>query len=284
VKERDVKMKKDESDKKNNGEPVEVGKASAAKDPGPAKGAQGSEEEKVLEVSGQENPEAAEKKQASGKDSGGEAASPSGSESTEPDTDTGEEEDASKKLESLARENEQLKKEQEEMEDKHLRLRADFDNFRKRVNKEKANLIQYGNETLLLDLLPVVDNIERILAHSFKESGWEAFREGVELVLTDLRNMLSKYGVQAIEALGKAFDPNLHEAMQRIESDEVSPDTILEEYQKGYLYRERLLRPSRVTVAVAPEEKKEEEAAVEEGSQTSDKGKDEAEEDKKILQ
>lgn len=268
-------MKADGHDRKRKGEPVEEGKDPEARDPEPD--TKGGEESNGKDRNREEVHEAAE--HADGCETGLKGERPS---LAEPEKDA--EGDASKIQERLGRENERLKSELEEMEDKHLRLRADFDNFRKRVNKEKANLIQYGNETLLLDLLPVVDNMERILAHSFQESGWEAFRRGVELVLTEIHDTLSKYGVQKIDAIGKEFDPNLHEAMQRVESGEAVSDTVVEEYQSGYLYRDRLLRPSRVMVAVAPKEEKEERTGEGEDSEASGSDKNDGKENKKIIQ
>lgn len=199
----------------------------------------------------------------------------------EKDTNGGKSDPAEK---SSMDEGEKHVREKEELEDKYLRLRADFENFRKRSNKEKANLIQYGNESLLGDLLPVVDNIERVLTYSFQESGWEHFREGIELVLTEIHKTLGRYGVRAIDALGKPFDPNLHEAMQRVETDDAPPDTVVEEYQKGYFYHERLLRASRVAVAVAHQEEQKDEASKPEGRSPEENGEESRKEEKKILQ
>ena len=176
---------------------------------------------------------------------------------------------------------EQLVQENEELQDKFVRLMADFDNYRKRATKEKSDVIQFGNEGLLKDILPVIDNIERLLTYSYEEGSWKSFQEGIELLLSEINKTLAKYGVESIEALGKAFDPNIHQAMQRSETDEVDANTVVEVYQKGYLYRGRLLRPSLVVVAVPP--KGEEEAKGEEESpgpddpagEAGDKGEDE---------
>ena len=176
---------------------------------------------------------------------------------------------------------EQLVKENEELQDKLVRLMADFDNYRKRASKEKSDVIQFGNEGLLKDILPVIDNVERLLTYSYREGSWKSFQEGVELLLAEINKTLAKYGVEAIEALGKVFDPNIHQAMQRSETDEVEANTVVEVYQKGYLYRSRLLRPSLVVVAVPPKGEEEEEG--EEGApgpddpdgEAGDKGEDE---------
>lgn len=145
---------------------------------------------------------------------------------------------------------EQLAKENEQLQEKFVRLMADFDNFRKRASKEKSDIIQFGNEGLLKDILPVIDNIERLLKYSYEESRWKNFQEGIELLLAEINKTLANYGVEPIEALGKPFDPNLHQAMQRAETDEVEANTVVEVFQKGYVYRGRLLRPSLVVVAV----------------------------------
>ena len=176
---------------------------------------------------------------------------------------------------------EHLVKENEELQDKFVRLMADFDNYKKRASKEKSDVIQFGNEALLRDILPIIDNIERLLTYSYREGSWKSFQEGIELLLAEIGKTLAKYGVEPIEALRKAFDPNLHQAMQRSETDEVDANTVMEVYQKGYLYRGRLLRPSLVVVAVPP--KGEEEAKGEEdgpgsddpSGEAGDKGKDE---------
>lgn len=144
-------------------------------------------------------------------------------------------------------------KEKEELQEQLLRLRADFENFRKRAAKERADTIQFGNEALLKDLLPVIDNIERVLSSSLKEQDWKGLQEGIRLVLTEIRKTLAQRGLEAIPAVGAPFDPNVHEAIQRIETADATTATVLEECQKGYLYRGRLLRPSLVVVAVPPE-------------------------------
>jgi molecular chaperone GrpE len=163
-----------------------------------------------------------------------------------------------------------LVQENEELQDKFVRLMADFDNFRKRAGKEKSEVIQFGNEGLLKDMLPIIDGIERLLTYSYQEGSWKSFQEGIELLLTEIGKTLARYGVEPIEALGKPFDPNLHEAMQRIETAEALANTVVEVYQKGYVYRGRLLRPSLVVVAVPP--KVEDEAEGQGGGDGGDEG------------
>ena len=202
--------------------------------------------------------------------------------SVEQETEASEKEaDAAPAELSPEQREEQLVKENEELQDKFVRLMADFDNYKKRASKEKSDVIQFGNEGLLKDILPVIDNIERLLTYSYREGTWKSFQEGIELLLAEINKTLSKYGVEPIEALGKPFDPNVHQAMQRAETDEVDANMVVEVYQKGYSYRDRLLRPSLVVVSVPP--KGEEEAKEEEGvpgsedlgGEAGDKGEDE---------
>ena len=171
-------------------------------------------------------------------------AAPAGPDSAAPGPAT-EGQDA---LEALER----TKKEKEELHDTYIRLLADFDNYKKRMTREKADLIRFANESLLRDFLPVIDNIERLKAHSSSEGDWDALLKGIELILQDIKKLLAKYDVHPIEAVGKPFDPTQHEAIQKVETTQSPPHTVIEEYQKGYTFRGRLLRPSAVCVAVQP--------------------------------
>jgi molecular chaperone GrpE len=135
--------------------------------------------------------------------------------------------------------------------DKYLRERADLENYRKRVQREKEELLKYGNESLLLEILPAVDSMEMALSHATEESA-SAVIEGVNLTLTMLLSTLKKFGATPIEAKGKAFDPAFHQAMTQVESSECAPNTIIDEFQKGYMLNDRLLRAALVSVATAP--------------------------------
>jgi molecular chaperone GrpE len=132
--------------------------------------------------------------------------------------------------------------------DKFVRERADLENYRKRVQRDKEDLLKYGNESLLLEILPVIDNMERALIHSSEES-MSAVIEGVELTLSMLMAALKKFGVSPIETTGKMFDPAYHQAMTQVESAEHASNTVVEEFQKGYMLNDRLLRPAMVSVA-----------------------------------
>ncbi|MBK5275044.1 MAG: nucleotide exchange factor GrpE [Desulfuromonadales bacterium] len=135
--------------------------------------------------------------------------------------------------------------------DRFLRERADLENYRKRVNKEKEELLNYGNKSLIEDILPVLDSLERALAHA-SEDGLGALVDGIRMTHGMLLASLKKYGVAPVESAGAAFDPAFHQAMAQVPTDEYPANTVVEEYQKGYLLKERLLRPAMVTVATAP--------------------------------
>lgn len=135
--------------------------------------------------------------------------------------------------------------------DKYLRERADLENYRRRVQKEKEDLMKYGNECLLLEILPVLDNMERALGHASEET-LSAVIEGINITRNMLLSVLKKFGVEPIESRGAVFDSAFHQAMCQIESGELAPNTVIEEFQKGYMLNDRLLRPAMVSVAAVP--------------------------------
>ncbi len=160
-----------------------------------------------------------------------------------------------KKLKEL----EELKKKHKELHERFIRLAADFDNYRKRVAKEKSDIAEYGNEELIKSLLDVIDNLERALLHAETGNAGSSLQEGIELVYNQLNNLLQKFGVERVEAgKGTMFDPRFHQAFEKVETEEVSPGLILEEMVKGYIFKGRLLRPAVVSVAAGIKEKKEE--------------------------
>ena len=134
--------------------------------------------------------------------------------------------------------------------DRLLRLQADFDNTRKRLEKEKQDFVKFANEGMILELLNVLDDLERTvdLAQS-KHQDLPAFLKGVEMILAHLYEMLKEYGVKPIEAQGKLFDPHYHEALMQAENKDVPEHTILEELQKGYLLNDRVIRTAKVKVS-----------------------------------
>jgi len=132
-----------------------------------------------------------------------------------------------------------------------LRAMAEFDNYRKRVARDADHQKKMATEALVRDLLPVLDNLERALEHC--QDRTTGLAEGVEMVLKQLHGVLAKRGVAPIEALGQAFDPNLHEAMMQTDSATVPADHVAGEFQRGYLLNGRMLRPSRVVVSKGSE-------------------------------
>lgn len=147
-----------------------------------------------------------------------------------------------------------LEKEKAQLEERWVRLQADFDNHRKRTLREKQEALSYGHELVVKDLLPVVDNLERAIEHASASTGadFEGMLQGVDLVRRELLAVLAKHGVSPIEAEGEVFDPNLHEALGQMEDDKVPAGRVGKMLQRGYRLRDRLLRPARVMVSKGP--------------------------------
>lgn len=135
-----------------------------------------------------------------------------------------------------------------------LRLQADFDNTRKRVEKEKQDFTRFANEAIILELLNVLDDLERAvgLAES-KHEDLQAFLKGVEMILAHLYEMLKEYGLRPVEAEGKPFDPHLHEALMQAENKDLPEHTVIEELQKGYMLNDRVIRTAKVKVSKQPQ-------------------------------
>lgn len=153
------------------------------------------------------------------------------------------------KLSKKENENKLLKKEKEELKDKYLRLAAEMDNLRKRVEREKEEHYQYALSAFMKELLVVLDNFERALESGDDEKG-KSFREGMNLIHKQYIDLLVKKGLRPIELKDKKFDPNLHQAFVTEESEDVEEPEIGEEYQKGYSLHDRLIRPALVKVIV----------------------------------
>jgi grpE len=134
-----------------------------------------------------------------------------------------------------------------EKNDRILRLQADFENFRRRTAKEKEELAAVITQNMLGDLLPLLDNFERAMA--VEQTDGEAFRKGVEMIFTQLKEVLDKNGLEHIEAEGQPFDPNVHQAVMRVENPDVSDGTVTQVLQKGYRAKGRVIRPAMVQVA-----------------------------------
>ncbi|MBQ8664072.1 MAG: nucleotide exchange factor GrpE [Eubacterium sp.] len=137
----------------------------------------------------------------------------------------------------------------EELNDRVKRQMAEFDNFRKRTEKEKAQMFETGAKNIIEKILPVVDNFERGLAAIPEADKGNAFAEGMEKIYKQMMTVLEEAGVTAIEAVGHEFDPNLHNAVMHIDDEEVGENIVVEEFQKGYKYRDSVVRHSMVKVA-----------------------------------
>lgn len=136
--------------------------------------------------------------------------------------------------------------------DNFLREKAEFENFKKRLQREKAEALRFASEPLIRDLLPVIDNLERAVEHAQGGGNGQPLVEGVKLVLQAFLDVLEKHGVRRVEAQGEVFDPTRHEALAQVESSAHPPNTVVEEHHKGYFLHDRLLRPALVTVAKPP--------------------------------
>ena len=144
---------------------------------------------------------------------------------------------------------EEKTREAQENYDRALRLAAEMENLKKRLEREKADLLQFANENLIKELLPVVDNLELALEHSRQAETPAAFLEGIELVHQGFLKALARFGVTPLETVGQQFDPAYHNAVMQEVAPEVPDCTVLKELQKGYLLQNRLLRPAMVVVA-----------------------------------
>ncbi len=144
------------------------------------------------------------------------------------------------------------KKEKDELNDRFLRAAADFDNYKKRLDRQWVDFKKYANESLARELLTVVDNLERAIAASTENATVNScLIDGVKMTLDEILKVLERFGVKPIKAAGEKFDPNFHQAVSTRKEDEVEENIVLEEYQKGYLIHDRLLRPAMVVVSAS---------------------------------
>ena len=144
---------------------------------------------------------------------------------------------------------EALENQKKELEDKVMRQMAEFENYRKRTEKEKATMFEMGAKSVIEKMLPVVDNFERGLASVSEEDQTDPIYEGMNLIYKQLIGELDKLGVKPIEALGQEFNPDLHNAVMQVESEEFEEGIVAQELQKGYMYRDSVVRHSMVAVA-----------------------------------
>lgn len=136
--------------------------------------------------------------------------------------------------------------------DKYVRAVAELENYKKRAIRDRADSLKYGQENLIRDILPLVDNLDRAMEHACNSNDFEAFKAGLQLIQNQLNGCLGKQGVEPIEAIGQDFDPNVHEAVLQVESPEHGHNQVVEEFEKGYMLNGRLLRPSKVSVCRLP--------------------------------
>ncbi|MDE3165133.1 MAG: nucleotide exchange factor GrpE [Acidobacteriota bacterium] len=152
-------------------------------------------------------------------------------------------------VEALAAERDALAAEKAELEDRLLRARAEFQNARARAERERSEYLQFAAMDLIKEIVPVLDDFERAMR---AETADKDYARGVELIYQRMYDQLKKMGLEPIETAGKLFDPNLHQAIDRVERDDVEDQAIVAELQRGYQFKGKLLRPAMVRVAVHP--------------------------------
>ena len=142
--------------------------------------------------------------------------------------------------------------EQDELKDQLLRSRAEMENYRKRVNREREDERRYASLAIVRDLLPAMDNLQRAIDAGGEDSAENSVLQGVRMVLKQIEEILTRHGVEVISAMGQPFDPHFHEALQQVPSAEHPPNTVLQELERGYRMHERVVRPSKVIVSTNP--------------------------------
>jgi len=160
-----------------------------------------------------------------------------------------EKKEKEKEIEELRKKLGEKEKEVKEHYDRLLRVAADLDNYKKRAAKEKEEWVKFANEDLIKALLPFIDNLERAIIHAEKVEDAAVLIEGVRLTIQQLLKALGKFGLSQFESQGKPFDPTVHEAVLVVPTDQHEPNRVIEEFQKGYLLNDRLLRPATVSVS-----------------------------------
>lgn len=138
------------------------------------------------------------------------------------------------------------------LQDKYLRLAAEFENYKRLAQREQREVLRFANENILKELLPVLDNLERAIECSKGSQERDALVQGVELTLKQFLETLTKFGVRPVASVGQAFDPSYHQAVSQVQSSSAPSNTVIEEYQKGYLLHDRVVRPAMVAVVIPP--------------------------------
>ena len=165
------------------------------------------------------------------------------------DKDNASSPDPASQVTALTEERKRLAAENAELQDRLLRRQADFENYRRRAERDRSEFLQFAGMEFAREILPVLDDFERALK---VESADGNFTRGVELIYSRLFETLKKMGLEPMDTVGKKFDPNLHQAVDKVESEDAEDQTILDEFQRGYNFRGKLLRPAMVKVAVRP--------------------------------
>jgi molecular chaperone GrpE len=181
-----------------------------------------------------------------------------GNENQDPDVRTAETDpptegvacaDLAAQVTALNADRDRLAADKAELHDRLLRRQADFDNFRKRADRDRSDFLQFAGMEFAREMLPILDDFDRALKVETADAN---YARGVELIYTRMYETLKKMGLEPMDTVGKTFDPNLHQAVERVETDEAEDQTILAEFQKGHTFKGKLLRPAMVKVAVRP--------------------------------
>lgn len=171
--------------------------------------------------------------------------------------DEGAVNDSADTLSAIAKERDQLANEKMDLEDRYLRLQAEFQNARRRAEKDRAEFAEYAATEAVRALLPIVDDFERALkVDSADVEHAKEYAKGMELIYQRLFESLKKLGLEPVESAGLAFNPHVHHAVEMVETDKTADNTVIDEYQRGYNFKGRLLRPAMVRVAVEPSPRK----------------------------
>ncbi len=157
--------------------------------------------------------------------------------------------DIEKELEKFNVQIENLEKEKDALRDQLLRKAAEFENYKRRTETEQTNLLKYSSESIIAKLLPIIDDLERSLKHMDDAKDLDSIKNGVKMIYDKFMRILDAQGVKKIEAAGKPFDVDFHEALMQQKSDGVEPHTVLEEVESGYIYKDRVIRHAKVIVS-----------------------------------
>lgn len=149
---------------------------------------------------------------------------------------------------------EELQKELEKYKDLFLRKAAEFENYRRRIDTETTNIIKFANETLIEQLLPIIDDIERAIKHGKDNSDYQSLLKGIELIYQKFLKVLESQGVKAFETVGKKFDVDYHDALMQVQNDDVPHHTVIEEVEKGYMMKDKVIRHAKVIVSSGSQE------------------------------